>query len=305
MLQYPRMKKQRFHTIYLLLTGFTMGTADLIPGVSGGTIAFLAGIYEELLDSIKTVTGKALKLALQGQFAAAAHSIPFAFLLPLGIGLFTAIFSLAGLLSWLLVSYPTYVWALFFGLVLASTVIVLKRVKRWTAGAAVGFVIATIAAYFVVGLVPVATPATALMTFASGAIAICAMILPGISGSFILLILGQYERILTAAVERDFTTLAIFTLGCVVGLALFARILSWLFARYHDLAVATLAGVMLGSIRKIWPWKEDGYNAFPETFNATVAIALVLSLVGACIVWQLDKRKVVKEHAVDGNHDLK
>ena len=198
-----------------------MGTADLIPGVSGGTIAFLSGIYEELLQSIKTVSGDFLKLLLSGKIKEAIKVIPFKFLVPLALGLFTAVLSLANLMSYLLKEYPIFVWSFFFGLVLASTWIVLKRVVKWDISDKLAFVISTIAAYILVGAIPVETPNTPFFIFVSGMIAICAMILPGISGSFILLLLGKYQQILGAVTNKDVVTLAIFMVGAVLGLALF------------------------------------------------------------------------------------
>lgn len=240
----------------LFLTGFAMGTADLIPGVSGGTVAFLTGIYEELLESIKTVTGKVIKLALDGELGNAILAIPFSFLLPLGIGIFAAILTLAKFLTYLLSEYPVYIWSFFFGLVLASVLVVSKRVKTWDAQDILVFVAATIGAYYLVGSIPVETPVTPIYFFFSGVLAICAMILPGISGSFILLLLGKYTQILEAVTNRQIGTLVLVMAGCVVGLALFSRFLTWLFAHHHDISVAALSGFMLGSARKIWPWKE-------------------------------------------------
>jgi len=295
-------------------TGFSMGVADLIPGVSGGTIAFLSGIYEELLYSIKLVTGDVLRLFLRGKVKQAISLIPFRFLVPLFFGLFGAIFLLANLLSYLLEEYPVFVWAFFFGLVLASTMIVMKRVKKWSILDRVGFVIAAIGAYILVGLVPVETPNTLPVFFISGMIAICAMILPGISGSFILLLLGKYQQVLGAVTERNFLTLAVFAAGCVVGIALFSRVLSWLFKNYHNISVAILAGFMLGSARKIWPWKEvvstrinsHGVevplvenNILPQVVDASVVIAVVLALIAVFVVYYLDKMQMVKEQTSD------
>lgn len=291
-----------------------MGVADLIPGVSGGTIAFLSGIYEELLESIRIVSGTTLKLVMQGKIAAAYASVPFPFLIPLLGGIGVSIFSLASVLSWLLQTYPVFVWAFFFGLVLASVFIVLQRVVRWDASDKVSFVVATVATYFLVGAVPIETPTNLLFIFFSGAIAICAMILPGISGSFILLLMGKYQYILEAVVQRDFLTLIVFTSGCIIGLSLFARFLSWLFAHHHDISVAVLAGVMLGSIRKIWPWKEVvatrmnshgelvpliENNILPQVFDSSVLFAIILGVVGMGVVYALDRLKVVKERTED------
>ena len=291
-----------------------MGTADLIPGVSGGTIAFLSGIYEELLESVRVVSGSALKLLLRGQINAAARTVPWAFLVPLALGMATAIFSLAGVLSWLLETHPAFVWAFFFGLVLASTHIVMKRVNRWDFTDIAGFVIAAIATYILVGMRPTETPTHLPFIFVSGVIAICAMILPGISGSYILVLLGKYHYILSAVVHRDLLTLTIFTSGCVVGLSLFARVLSWLFARYHDIAIAVLAGIMLGSMRVIWPWKDTittntdahkmvsslaGQNILPDTLDMSVVLAILLGGAGMALVYALDRLHVVKERTED------
>lgn len=298
----------------LYLTGFTMGIADLIPGVSGGTVAFLSGIYEELLYSIKLLSGEVLQKFLQLRFKEAFKLIPFRFLVPLAFGLFTAVLSLAKAMSWLLSEYPTFVWAFFFGLVLASTYIVLKRVVKWDLSDKVLFVISAIVTYFVVGLVPVETPDNLLMFFLSGMIAIIAMILPGISGSFILVILGKYEQVLHAVTNRDFLTLGVFIVGAVIGLALFSRVLTWLFSKHHDVSIAILAGIMLGSLRKIWPWKEvittrinsKGLevpvvenNILPASFDLTVVMVIVLALIGMFLVIYLDKIHAVEDQTKD------
>lgn len=300
--------------IRLFITGFSMGTADLIPGVSGGTIAFLSGIYEELIYSIKLVTGDVLKLFLRGRFIEGIKIIPFPFLVPLALGLFTAIFSLANLLSYLLEEYPVFVWAFFFGLVLASTFIVMKRVKKWDFSDRAAFIVSAIGAYFLVGMVPVETPNNLFFFFLSGMIAIVAMILPGISGSFILLLLGKYQQILTAVTDRNIFSLLVFAVGAAVGIALFSRVLSWLFRHHHDISVAILAGFMLGSVRKIWPWKEviltrinsHGVevplvesNILPQVLDVSVFVAVAFSIGAAFFVYKLDKMHVVKEQVKD------
>jgi len=291
-----------------------MGTADLIPGVSGGTIAFLSGIYEELINSIKLVTGDVVRLFIRFKFVEGIKLIPFKFLTPLAIGLFSAIFLLANLLSYLLLTYPVFVWSFFFGLVLASAFIVTKRIKKWGALDVIGFILASIGAYILVGAVPVETPSELLFFFLAGMIAIVAMILPGISGSFILLLLGKYQQVLGAVTSRDFLTLIVFALGAVFGLALFSRVLSWLFEKHHDISVAILAGFMLGSIRKIWPWKEVietrinshgeivpliEKNILPASFDISILFAIILIIVGAGIVLYLGKLDLVKEQKKD------
>lgn len=298
----------------LFLTGFSMGVADLIPGVSGGTLAFLSGIYEELIYSIKQVTGKTLQLVLRGRVVEAFNSIPFPFLIPLAFGLLSAVLTLASLLSYLLEAYPVYVWSFFFGLVLASTLIVMKRVVNWDLSDKISFVMAAIGAYILVGLVPVETPDSLLMYFLAGAVAICAMILPGISGSFILLLLGKYQQVLTAVTNRDVLTLGVFMGGCAFGIALFSRVLFWLFKRHHDISVAVLAGFMLGSVRKIWPWKEvvstrinsHGVevplvenNVLPAAFDLSIFIALALAGIAVFLVYRLDKLHLVRDQTSD------
>lgn len=308
------MSKDLKRTFRLLVTGFSMGTADLIPGVSGGTIAFLSGIYEELIASIKLVTGEVLRKFLKLKFVEGIKLIPFKFLVPLAVGLFSAIFLLANLLSYLLLTYPTFVWAFFFGLVLASTWVVSKRVKKWGIGDLFGFLAASVGAYILVGAVPVETPSGLPFFFLAGMIAIVAMILPGISGSFILLLLGKYQQVLGAVTNRDFVTLIVFALGCLFGIALFSRVLSWLFAKHHDISIAILAGFMLGSVRKIWPWQEvvttrinsHGEevplvvkNILPTDYDMSFLFALLLTLIGAGIVLYLGKLDLVKEQNKD------
>jgi putative membrane protein len=286
-------------TLRLYLTGLSMGTADLIPGVSGGTIAFVSGIYEELLHSINLITGQVLKLWLKGQIREGWSLIPFRFLLPLALGMISAIFGLAHALSWLLETYPLYVWGFFFALVMTSTMIVAKRVRVWNASRATLFALSAIGAFFLVGLSPVETPFTLWAIFLSGFIAICAMILPGISGSFILLLLGKYQQVLKAVTESDFLTLGVLGLGCVLGLALFSRFLSWLFKKYHDISVVILAGFMLGSVRKIWPWQLENKPVLPDQFNTETGTVLVFMLIGFIIVFGLDRFRFLKERTQD------
>jgi len=300
--------------IRLYFTGFAMGTADLIPGVSGGTIAFLSGIYEELIFSIKTLSGEFLRLLLKRKIKEAIDIIPFRFLVPLAFGLFTAVFVLSQVLTFLLREYSQFVWAFFFGLVLASTWVVLKRVVKWDMSDKLSFLFSIIITYFIVGMIPIETPNTPAFIFLSGAIAICAMIMPGISGSFILLLLGKYQQILAAVTQRDFFTLAIFMAGAVLGLAFFARVLSWLFKNHHDISIAILAGVMLGSVRKLWPWQEvvttrinsHGEvvplivkNTIPASLDTTTILTAIIAVGGAVIVMGLYRFQITKEHTED------
>jgi putative membrane protein len=280
-----------------------MGSADIVPGVSGGTIAFILGIYEQLINSIKTVSGTTLQLILKLKIKQAWQSIPFRFLIPLFAGIFSAIFLLSNALSFLLAHHPSLLWAFFFGLVLASVFIVRKRIPHWTIQNYLILIAFAALAYFIVGMLPVETPSTLLAFFASGAIAICAMILPGISGSFLLVIMGKYEQILQAVTQRDIVTLGVFMVGAAVGLAIFSRILSWLFLHYHDFMIASLTGFMVGSLRKIWPWKETittrinshgelvpliERNIIPEASLYTLS-AILLVFAGFLVIMTIDK----------------
>lgn len=291
-----------------------MGAADIVPGVSGGTIAFIFGIYEELLYTIKTVSGKTLKLGLQGKFAEAWKSIPFSFGIPLGLGIGVALLSMANVISFLLVEYPAFLWSFFFGLVLASIILVRKRVIDWNVKDYIALIVTTIGSYILVGAVPVETPNTYLAIMLSGAIAICAMILPGISGSFLLVIMGKYEQILNAVVERDIITLGVFMIGIVLGLALFSRLLTWLFAQQHDLIIAALIGFMIGSLRKIWPWKEVlttrvnshgevvpflEKNIIPSSVDGDVIMCILLAVAGMALIMTMEKFQAMKEHTKD------
>lgn len=283
--------------------GFCMGAADVVPGVSGGTMAFTLGIYDELLHAIHAVNLDFTRRLLALRWREAFAHFPWRFLLALGLGIGAAILTLAEGLIWALHHYPALVWAFFFGLVLASVAVVRKRVKRWTPVTFGLAALAVIGAYRLVGLTPAQTPDAPWFLFLSGAIAICAMILPGISGAFILVLLGKYEYVLEAVVRGDVVTLAIVAAGCVVGLVSFVRVLRWLLQYYHDQTVAVLAGFMLGSLRKVWPWKEalrtqeDGrggisvlpeLNVLPQAFTPETALALGLMLLGVGLVWGIE-----------------
>ena len=278
-----------FSYIKLALKGFCMGAADVVPGVSGGTMAFILGIYEELILAIRSFDLTFAKLALSLKFREALEHVNWKFLLALGLGILTAILSLAKGLSWLLTNQPVMIWSFFFGLVLASVLTVRTRVSRWTVGLVAAAIIAAIAAFFLVGLTPVSTPETWWFLFLSGAVAICAMILPGISGAFILVLLGKYHFVLEAVNQRNLPPLIIVAAGAVVGIIIFSRLLGWLFKNHHDLVVAVLCGLMLGSLRKVWPWKLDGVNIWPAGLNSEVFIALGLAVLGVIVVAALDR----------------
>lgn len=232
-----------------------MGAADIVPGVSGGSIALITGIYSELLESINSFNGQNLKLLLNFKIAEFYKTVNGNFLLSLLLGIMTSIFTMSELITYLMNEHPIPLWSFFCGLILVSSFLILNDIKRWNLGVILALLVGTAFAYFVTELPPTTTPDALWFTFVSGAIAICAMILPGISGSFILLILGKYEQILNAVTERDFLTLAVFALGCIVGILAFSRVVSWLLKKYHALTIGLLAGFMLGSMNELWPWK--------------------------------------------------
>jgi len=289
--------------IILAIKGFLMGAANVIPGVSGGTMALILGIYEELINAIRSINLKFLRLITNFNIKEAITCVSWQFLVPVVLGVLLATFSLAEVLGWLLDSYPVIVWSFFFGLILSSVITVSRVIKQWRIPTIVAIAVGTIAAYFLFGVIPVATPNAPWFIFASGFIAICAMILPGISGAYILVLLGKYHYILEALNNKDFFTLFIIASGALVGLISFAQVLGWLLKRYHDLTMAILIGLMLGSLRKIWPWKEtittfiDSHgkeipslqsNIIPSSFTIEVGLALLFMFIGILVLWGLD-----------------
>lgn len=234
-----------------------MGAADVVPGVSGGTIAFISGIYEELLDAINSININTLKILKNKGFKAAYRSINGNFLFALLLGIGISILSLAKLIKWLLENEPILLWSFFFGLVLASVFYVGKQIRNWNTLKILMLIIGTTLGYYITILPAMATHETpAWFLFISGALAICAMILPGISGSFILLLLGAYKPVIEALDQRDIKTLLIVGIGAIVGLLTFSRLLKWLFDKHKYVTLAVLTGFIAGSLNKIWPWKQ-------------------------------------------------
>ena len=240
----------------LILKGCAMGAADVVPGVSGGTIAFIAGIYEELVDSIKSINLHALKLLFTLKLKDFWKQINGNFLFSILLGIGISIFSLAKLMTWLLEHYPIHIWSFFFGLIIASTVLVAKEIRRWNVGTVIALIIGAVIAYVITILSPSETPNTWWFIILSGAIAICAMILPGISGAFILLLMGKYAYIIGAVGDLKIGILLLFAIGAVAGIVSFSHLLSWLLKKHHTATVATLTGFMVGSLNKVWPWNE-------------------------------------------------
>lgn len=276
--------------------GACMGAADVIPGVSGGTIAFLMGIYQELLDSIKSVNGEAFKLLFKGKIAEFWKHINGNFLASLFVGILVSVFSLARLMKYLLEFHPIPLWSFFFGLILASAIYILKGLDKWSIQNIIALLIGVGIAAFICVASPAQTPDALWFIFLSGAIAICAMILPGISGSFILLLLGKYAFVMTAVTELNIPVLAVFALGCGIGIISFSHFLSWLLKKFYMLTIALLSGFMLGSLLKVWPWKVPGaaegfdYPALPAQFeqvtglDAQLGTSIAFAVLGLAIV---------------------
>lgn len=233
-----------------------MGTADVVPGVSGGTIAFISGIYEELIDSIRRVDITAVRLLAGLRFGALWHHVNGRFLLPVLLGIGIAVFSLARLMTYLLEHHPIEIWSFFFGLIVASALLVARQVGRWDWRSGVSLVVGAVTAWWITVASPTQTPDDWWFVMLSGAVAICAMILPGISGAFILLLLGKYQYIMQAVGDLNLPVIALFGAGAVAGIVSFSHLLSWLLRRWHDVTVALLMGFMVGSLNKVWPWKE-------------------------------------------------
>ncbi len=290
-----------------VLKGIGIGTANVIPGVSGATIALITGVFEPLVSAIKSFDVTALRLLVTRRFRILSQHLNLALLAPLGVGLFAAILSLARLLEYLFGHYPVYVWAYFFGLILASIYFVGKTVSPWTA-IRVGLLVAGVAvAVALTFLSPAVENRSPAYVFLCGIVAICSMILPGISGSFILILMGNYELIVFEAVSRgNVSLLAPFLAGCAVGLVAFSHVLSWVLRVARHQTLATLTGFIAGSLVTIWPWKKAIYRVtergeavlkegqpvifkyrpiLPETLDAEVGIALLIMVVGILSVW--------------------
>ncbi|MEN7549020.1 DUF368 domain-containing protein [Rapidithrix thailandica] len=242
--------------ITLFLKGAAMGAADVVPGVSGGTIAFITGIYERLIRAIKSVDFTTLQLLLKFRWKEFWQHIDGTFLVTLFAGILTSVALLSRIILYLLNNYSELLWSFFFGLIIASALLIAKKINKWSLPAVISFFIGASIAYYITVATPGQTPEEIWFIFLSGAIAICAMILPGISGSFILLLLGKYEFIMQAVKQFNIWVIAVFATGCAFGLLSFSHILNFLLKKYHDLTVALLTGFMVGSLNKVWPWKQ-------------------------------------------------
>ena len=268
--------------IMVAVKGACMGAADVIPGVSGGTIALITGIYDQLIESINSINGTALKLFFSGKFKEFWKHINGSFLVSLFCGILVSVLSLAGLMQYLLEHHPIQTWAFFFGLIVASSIFILRGIQGWNMKSAMFPVLGVVLGIVVCTLSPTQTPDALWFIFLSGAIAICAMILPGISGSFILLILGKYKYIMGAitglttgaAVGESLVILCVFAVGAVCGILAFSRLLHWLLARFNKETLMVLAGFIIGSLVKVWPWSNMEaivISQFPEIADMAAA----------------------------------
>ncbi len=250
------MKRSWRSYLFLCLRGMAMGGADVIPGVSGGTIAFITGIYEELITSIKSVNANLLKTLFREGFPAAWRQVNGNFLLAVVSGILISIFSLARLISWFLTHHPMLVWAFFFGLIVGSAIYIGRKIERWSVAAFLFLIAGTALAYYISVATPATTPETWWFVFLSGSIALCALILPGISGAFILVLLGKYEFMLNAVRDFNLLIITVFAAGGVLGVVAFSNVIAWLFKKHPNITLALLGGFMIGSLNKLWPWKK-------------------------------------------------
>ena len=298
--------------VSLFFKGMGMGAANVIPGVSGGTIALITGIFEELIDSIKSFDLKAFKLFFTGKFKQFAVHVNLNFLIAVFLGIAVSILSVAKLFEYLFANYPVYIWSFFFGLIIASVYFVGKTVKRWTLGVLITFIIGTAFAIFITVLNPATENNGTLYLFICGIVAVCSMILPGLSGSFVLILMGNYELVMIRAVTGlRLEILLPVVVGAAVGLIAFSHFLSWVFKKFRDETISILTGFILGSVAILWPWKTpvfktdaigniatkangeqiiQGYHRFiPDSLSMEVIFALSFIILGIVTIWLLEK----------------
>ncbi|MDD3740988.1 MAG: DUF368 domain-containing protein [Bacteroidales bacterium] len=288
--------------IILILKGMAMGTANVIPGVSGGTIALLTGIFERLINAIKSFNLTALKLLFKGKFLELIKHIDLFFLIWVFLGVGVAIISVANLFKYLFENYPVYIWAFFFGLVLASVYFVGKQVKKFSFSAIISLILGTAVAVAISLLNPASENSSMWYLILCGIVAACSMILPGISGSFVLILLGNYQLVMIDAVsDFNFSVLFPVVIGAAIGIMGFSYILSWLFKRFKDQTISALTGFVLGSVMILWPWKNSitqtfgdktklvGYEWLLPEINTEFFISVIIIFAGILSVWTLEK----------------
>ena len=279
--------------ILTAIKGACMGAADVIPGVSGGTIAFIMGIYDKFVASLAAINAEAVKLFFTGRFKEFWRHINGGFLLSLVVGIGVSVISLATVMQTLLSDFPIQTWAFFFGLIVASSIFILRGISGWGLREILFLIGGVVLGVTICTLSPTQTPDALWFIFLSGAIAICAMILPGISGSFILLILGKYQYILGAVsdlvagqnVVDNLLIIGVFAIGAIVGILSFSKLLHWLLSRWHKQALIILAGFIIGSLVKIWPWNNPEAIAQAElTGSLHIGSAIIIALIGFSLV---------------------
>ncbi|MBL1377605.1 DUF368 domain-containing protein [Zobellella iuensis] len=296
-------------SLLLYLKGMAMGAVDVVPGFSGGTVALITGIYDRLLGALAAMPQAAMLVA-RGRIKDAWRACQAGFLATVLLGVITSVFSLAGVISYLMVEYPVLLWSFFFGLVLVSVYLVGREVSRWSLSPLLGFALGLGLAIWITLAAPLQLQADPLTLFFAGAVAISAMLLPGVSGSFILVLLGLYPVVLGALKNLEVGILAVFCAGCLLGLLCFSRLLSWMLTHLRDLALAFLTGMLLGSLGKVWPWKQtltwqtnsrgESYpllqeNLLPGRFSelsgqdAQLLLAVLLAIAGVTLVLGLER----------------
>lgn len=292
--------------LVLILKGMGMGAADVVPGVSGGTIALITGVYEELINSLKSFNAHAFQTLLSGKIVPFLKQVNFTFLMALFGGVALSVLSLSKAVTYLLEHYPEYIWAFFFGLIVASALLIGRQIEKWTAANITALFLGTAIAYWITMATPAQTPEDLWFIFLAGVVAICAMILPGISGAFILLLMGKYAYIFSAISEFNLKVILTFMLGAITGLLSFSHVLSWMFRKYHHLTLALLSGFMIGSLNKVWPWKITDswrvnskgievpflqHNVYPGESGTDhfVWLAIIWAIVGFLVVWVLER----------------
>jgi putative membrane protein len=314
--------------ITLFLKGTAIGAANIIPGVSGGTIALITGIFEKLIYSIKSFDIKAIKLLFIGKFEGFSNYVNLNFLITVLLGIIVSILTLAKILAFLFDRYPVFIWAYFFGLIFASVYFVGKTISKYNTSVILIFIFGTVIAAFISILNPATENRELYYLFICGIVAVCSMILPGLSGSFVLILMGNYELVFIYSVNNlDVKILLPVILGAIFGLLAFSHLLSWIFLRFKNETIALLTGFILGSLSILWPWKNEvyltdevgnlifknngdliiqGYNKyFPESFNREVVIAIFLIILGVVTIWLIEKFARRKEGNPDEFYEVK
>jgi putative membrane protein len=305
------MNKGFLYRLNLFFKGFGIGAANVIPGVSGGTIALITGIFEELINSIKSIDLQAIKLLLTGKFSEFSKKVNFFFLLAVFGGAIVSIFSLARILEYLFLNFPVYIWAYFFGLIMASVYFVAKTINKWTFSVALFFLAGTLFAAGITYLNPAAQNDNFIYLILCGVVAVCSMILPGLSGSFVLILMGNYELVAIDAINHlRLDILFPMFIGIVAGLIIFSHFLSWLIKRFRDQTLASLVGFIMGSLVILWPWKHEIYRMdefgkpllsksgdyivqtyerfIPQAIDKEVITAIILMIVGIFTIWGIE-----------------